>query len=950
MTALKTEFLKYRDSETGVEQLYEVIPPAPTESDRGGIIAAAKTENETVEAKLGEDGKLYVPEGTKDYNALENVPTKLSQFENDLEIVTSWNDLEDKPFYKIEGETVLVEEQSFEAEFDQDEGLSFVVINTDFILAEGKEYTVLFDGTEYNLTCFDDEGYPTIGSPYGDFSEYSFCIYSEEDNILNIATKSTEPSHTFSLVGDSSKIVTLDEKYIPDTIVDSIIAVKDEVNLKPGLKVEGNVYTVDEEEKTASVGAEIFNNYENNVAIGEYAHAEGNITYAIGDSSHSEGWGCRAYNEGSHAEGIESTAKGYAAHSEGWMTQATGTASHVEGVGGQANGPGSHAEGALVVASGDYSHAEGRGTTASSKYQHVQGKYNVNDVDSDGNALDTYTHIVGNGESDDARSNAHTLDWDGNAWFAGDVYVGSTSGTNKDDGSKKLMTESDVDTKIENITTGGIVVSSASKDGNGNVITDTYETKTDAVAKLTEAKSYTDTVASGKADTNHNHDEVYSSISHNHDGAYSSISHNHDYNDLNNKPFYMVRESTDRLLLDTTSFVLEADSTGNATFEGSNETYNVLLVPGETYTVVYNGIAYDELPCVSISGKNVVGSLNLQFTDYPFLIGSTTDSFMLASNTAGECTVSIYYCAGLDLGEMYIEPKYTPHFQSDWLEESEYKIGYIKNKPFGTKVENIVLVETNELSFITNTSYFPYDNVYASVCMSQYEFVENQEYNVVWDNQEFNNLKPYIHDDLGLVIGGELPNDQHAYCDFSEYPFIIVSVYPDADSNDTQKTIVIATNETEETHVVGVSGNNIEIITKIDEKYIPDTIARVSDLENTYETKTDAAAKLTEAKTYADTAAATVKNDLLNGAGEAYDTLQELGALIDENQDAIEALNTVAAGKANAEHTHDTIYYTMAQIDAMEFITEADIDEICGAIVEEALTTSDIDELMLQIQ
>ena len=27
------------------------------------------------------------------------------------------------------------------------------------------------------------------------------------------------------------------------------------------------------------------------------------------------------------------------------------------------------------------------------------------------------------------------------AWYAGDVYVGSTSGVNKDDGSKKLATE-----------------------------------------------------------------------------------------------------------------------------------------------------------------------------------------------------------------------------------------------------------------------------------------------------------------------------------------------------------------------------------------------------------------------------------------------------------------------------------------------------------------------------
>ena len=57
-------------------------------------------------------------------------------------------------------------------------------------------------------------------------------------------------------------------------------------------------------------------------------------------------------------------------------------------------------------------------------------------------------------------------------------------------------------------------------------------------------------------------------------------------------------------------------------------------------------------------------------------------------------------------------------------------------------------------------------------------------------------------------------------------------------------------------------------------------------------------------ETYADNAAQKVKDDLLNGAGSAYDTLKELGELIDENVDAIEALESVAAGKADKEHTH----------------------------------------------
>ena len=40
------------------------------------------------------------------------------------------------------------------------------------------------------------------------------------------------------------------------------------------------------------------------------------------------------------------------------------------------------------------------------------------------------------------------MDWSGNAWYAGDIYVGSTSGKNKDDGSKKLATEEYVNSAI----------------------------------------------------------------------------------------------------------------------------------------------------------------------------------------------------------------------------------------------------------------------------------------------------------------------------------------------------------------------------------------------------------------------------------------------------------------------------------------------------------------------
>lgn len=71
----------------------------------------------------------------------------------------------------------------------------------------------------------------------------------------------------------------------------------------------------------------------------------------------------------------------------------------------------------------------------------TQGKYAVLDSEKE------YAYVIGNGSST-RHSNAYTLDWEGDVWFAGNVYVGSTSGTNKDAGSKKLATEEDLNTKL----------------------------------------------------------------------------------------------------------------------------------------------------------------------------------------------------------------------------------------------------------------------------------------------------------------------------------------------------------------------------------------------------------------------------------------------------------------------------------------------------------------------
>jgi hypothetical protein len=187
-------------------------------------------------------------------------------------------------------------------------------------------------------------------------------------------------------------------------------------------------------------------------ASGKYAHAEGNSTTASGDygshaegsntiasgvGSHAEGSSTTASNYYSHAEGDSTTASGENSHSEGKYTTASGESSHAEGDSTTASAYCSHAEGNCTTASGENSHAEGASTIASSQNQHVQGKYNIEDTEG------KYAHIVGNGE-DGKNSNAHTLDWQGNAWYSGKLSQEGTPTEDKDLVTKKYVDDNAV--------------------------------------------------------------------------------------------------------------------------------------------------------------------------------------------------------------------------------------------------------------------------------------------------------------------------------------------------------------------------------------------------------------------------------------------------------------------------------------------------------------------------
>ena len=272
----------------------------------------------------------------------------------------------------------------------------------------------------------------------------------------------------------------------PDTsepIIDPSIT--ELINNKPGEKCEGKTFSVHtgeltdtnilkfnsdgsfpSEQKTASADSERFNSYTErgvyqNAAIGECSTVFGSRSWVIGDGGFASGtsnlvkgllgvaFGIGHYlyerSQEGFACGANNRLQGILEFVSGTGNSSNGYASHVEGASNRMSAKYAHAEGAYNENYGYACHVEGRGNIAdggrgssNGKPQHVEGQYNVQD------GTQTYAHIVGNGTSKSDRSNAHTLNYDGTAWYANAVKVGGTSETD----AKTLATEEFVTSAI----------------------------------------------------------------------------------------------------------------------------------------------------------------------------------------------------------------------------------------------------------------------------------------------------------------------------------------------------------------------------------------------------------------------------------------------------------------------------------------------------------------------
>ena len=198
-----------------------------------------------------------------------------------------------------------------------------------------------------------------------------------------------------------------------------------------------------------------------NTTVGTASFAFGQAVEASGTYSHAEGQNTTANGVTAHAEGYNTVAGDYA-HAEGAISQAPTMYSHAEGFATQANGYTSHVEGIYNVASASYEHVQGTYNYDKGLYPAwvSQRTYHIGDRVSNGNNgyecivenADTsfttakweklpsngpYAFVVGNGTkvgTEESRSNALALTWDGDLHLKGDLYVNANE--RSDNGTK----------------------------------------------------------------------------------------------------------------------------------------------------------------------------------------------------------------------------------------------------------------------------------------------------------------------------------------------------------------------------------------------------------------------------------------------------------------------------------------------------------------------------------
>lgn len=149
--------------------------------------------------------------------------------------------------------------------------------------------------------------------------------------------------------------------------------------------------------------------------------------------------------------------------------------------------------------------------------------------------------------------------------------------------------------------------------------------------------------------------------------------------------------------------------------------------------------------------------------------------------------------------------------QADWEQNDETQLDYVKNKPFGNEESETILISEQE---VINGSEVSLDSEYE-------ENTEGKEYVVIYDGVKYQTVASMVRVSMmaALVMIGNPSIMDSTLSTGNNEPFCII----------LNETYFYMTFEDGSAHMVGV--NKIATsIKQIEEKYIPDSIARTEDI------------------------------------------------------------------------------------------------------------------------
>lgn len=404
---------------------------------------------------------------------VDKIPTKLSELEADVELgIKSWDDLEDKPFYESRY-NITTEEKTVQGEIIA-YGMMKVADIIDFDLNKIK-FMSLKINDEINIVNaplsidYTESGIWFVYNGNGWFSYFQTQDMadnywgSDVDNPfetgLYVWTNDIDAeiiNVTYNFTYEKIEVHTIDPKYIEniehthkfdDIDIDTIPIEKGGTGVntvEQFHELTGVNLKMDKENPTGTGSLSI--NRQENTVIGDNSNAIGNFTVANGKNMTSIG-SYNYYDEYSYRISNADVNLGSISYyiSDNFVFDAkSGLFNLVNPTYRQINLTTDVGKFILRNENGGSLYKLNRTTSSmGSNYVGCLIYRSEKITGSDRYKL----FVVGNGADEDNRSNAHTLDWNGNAWYQGNIYIGGTS--QDDENAKKLATEAYINEKFE---------------------------------------------------------------------------------------------------------------------------------------------------------------------------------------------------------------------------------------------------------------------------------------------------------------------------------------------------------------------------------------------------------------------------------------------------------------------------------------------------------------------